>query len=141
MCIRDSTTDDLDQLYAALGGDDTALDLNADGSITGDDIDQWLSEAGEALGFDGPVLSGDATLDGSVTSLDLNEVGVNWQQSATSWSQGDFNWDGVVDSNDLNEVGINWQQSNVAAAAQSVPEPSAFCLVLLAMVGVMRRRK
>ena len=86
-------------------------DLNADGacdlfdidslvdqpSITQEQIDEWLTSAGEANGFAAPLLRGDANLDGAVDPLDLNQVGRNWLAIDTTWSSGDFNGDGWID--------------------------------------------
>lgn len=68
-------------------------------------------------------VSGDANLDGLVNALDLNEVGINWQQAGPefSWAQGDFTCDGTIDASDLNEVGINWQFGVAAPAAVYQP--------------------
>ena len=74
---------------------------------------------------------GDADLNGTVNSADLNSLGINWQQDIPLWSGGDFTADGSVTSADLNELGINWQES-IPLAAQSVPEPSGIGLLLIA---------
>ena len=69
------------------------------------------------------IIPGDANLDGMVNSVDLNAVGVHWQQSGClGWGQGDFNGDNVVNSVDLNVLGVNWQRgAAVAAEAGHVP--------------------
>ena len=62
--------------------------------------------------------------DGVVNAIDLNQVGLNWQNSACGgWSDGDFNGDGIVNATDLNFVGLNWQQ--VAAAPTEARPPRA----------------
>lgn len=64
---------------------------------------------------------GDANLDGTVNSTDLNEVGIHWQQQACNgWADGDFTGDGAVTSLDLNELGINWQRTGAAQASEAV---------------------
>lgn len=59
---------------------------------------------------------GDANLDGRVDSLDLNQVGLNWQSLDNTWSDGDFNGDGLVSAADLNFVGLHWRFGTAAAA-------------------------
>ena len=52
-----------------------------------------------------PYALGDATLDGKVEAIDLNLLGVFWQNNTvTSWGQGDFDGNGIVNVNDLNET-------------------------------------
>ena len=96
-------------------------DVNADGFCDVDDIDalvgettdleSWLSSAAEHNGFSEAYLAGDSNLDGSVNSIDLNNLALNWRQSVAEWSGGDFTANGVVDSLDLNALALNWQKS------------------------------
>ena len=59
-----------------------------------------------------PLLSGDANLDGQVTTADLAAVAGHWQQATTAGrAEGDFNGDGVVTAADLAAVSGNWQDS------------------------------
>ena len=59
-----------------------------------------------------PLLSGDANLDGQVTTADLPAVAGHWQQATTAGRVGgDFNGDGVVTAADLAAVSGNWQDS------------------------------
>ena len=141
---------DIDRLMtdAANGLHSPEFDLTGDGFVDDADRDAWLGAAGPARGKAGALLVGDSDLDGDVDSVDLNSVGVSWQDATeTRWSQGNFvtNEGQGVDSNDLNGVGINWQQAVGDAAA--VPEPgSALMFVLglgvwgLARHGKRRRR-
>lgn len=108
------------------------FDLTDDGGVNFEDVEQWLSIAAEENGFAAPYLIGDTNLDGKVDVLDLNQVGLHWQQEVAAWSAGDFAANGTVDVIDLNELGLNWQQSIPLAAAQSVPEPSGVLLLLVA---------
>ena len=126
-------TQDIDALSTEvfLGTDNLAFDLTGDGTVDQQDLTQWLSDAASENGFNEPYLVGDANLDGTVDSLDLNSVGVNWQQDESRWSGGDFNGSGRVDSNDLNDVGVRWQQS--ISMANAVPEPGCSLWALLAI--------
>ena len=106
------------------GTNDGAYDVNGDNAVDLADQEQWLSDAATQNGFAGPYLKGDANLDGTVNSADLNAVGINWQASVDTWSQGDFDASGLVNANDLNLMAINWQDTVPVAAAdaQAVPE-------------------
>ena len=129
---------DLDEfIYTGLSSGDSKYDLNGSGSVDLDDRDALLVEIGS--------LPGDANGDGITNSVDLNALGVNWQQDGlTSWSQGDFDGNGIANSVELNLLGVNWQKTaaefagEIAAAA--VPEPSSIGL-LLSMVGLLGFRR
>ncbi len=134
---RGITARDLDLLIAAIkdGSNETEFDLDGNGVVDSEDRDQWLTTFKQSL-------LGDANLDGTVDSADLNIVGLNWQNaSASGWSQGDFNGDGLVNSSDLNDVGRNWNASGAAAAPASVPEPTGALLVMLALAGMLASRR
>jgi hypothetical protein len=136
-------TADLDLLTAeiAAGGNDSALDINGDGSISIDDLDEWLSQAATENGLSAPYLLGDANLDGTVNAGDLNDLGQRWLLNDSAWSHGDFTADGVINAADLNVLGQRWLQQVPAAAASAVPEPSALSLLLLAALGLLRRSR
>jgi hypothetical protein len=118
---------------AATGGIQT--DLTSDGIVNNADRDMWLALAGPANGFAGPLLVGDSNTDGTVDSADLNNLALNWHaEEVFNWTDGNYSAGGNpgVNSADLNALALNWQESSATAAA--VPEPSAFCLLLLAVV-------
>lgn len=101
-----------------------------------------MSDAGAANGFAGPLLMGDANLDGTIDAIDLNAVGQNWQADGTMWSTGDFNGDNISDAIDLNVLGQNWQASvPVPAQPASVPEPASATLTLFSLFGLMMLRR
>ena len=132
------TCADIDALYGGISTGDTAFDLTGDDAVDDGDVDAWLTEAGEAKGFSGPIRRGDADLNGLVDAQDLNTLGINWQSDTlTSWCQADFNHDGVADAADLNFTGINWQSDITApGAANAVPEPAGLAWVMFATLAI-----
>ena len=112
--------DDLHILCGAIqaGATHSAFDLdNSGGVATLDDMEMLLNALGS--------MSADSNLDGRVDAIDLNQVGINWQQSGDfGWSDGDFTCNGRVDSADLNEVGMHWR-FGVAARAKAPRVPRA----------------
>ena len=139
-------TADIDALVAeiAAGTNDADFDLTGDMLVNDSDLALWLADGATANGFAGPYLSGDADLDGSVNSADLNRLGISWQSATAAWSRGDFSADGFVDAGDLNLLAIRWQQSTpLAAEGNAVPEPGALSMVILVILlacGAKRRR-
>jgi hypothetical protein len=134
---------DIDMLIGEIvaGTNEASLDLSGDGVVDDTDLTQWLSDAANHNGFNEAYLPGDSNLDGSVDSVDLNNLALNWLQDVAFWSAGDFTADGRVNSADLNAIGINWQQSiPVATSADAtVPEPSALLLTVVGLALVWRR--
>lgn len=88
------------------------------------------------------LIAGDANMDGFVDVLDLNILGMNWQQEVSGgfgpWASGDFTGDGFVAVEDLDALAINWQSRVVSV---SVPEPTALSLAMaiLACNAAIRR--
>jgi hypothetical protein len=127
---NDCDVADID-LFSVVPPVDLRFDINGDGLVDLEDQREWLREAGLENGFAGPLLGGDANLDGIVDAKDLNRIGLHWQiMEGMTWSQGDFDADGRVNAADLMHLGINWQQS-VPQAAVSVPEPTSYLLAVL----------
>ena len=86
------------------------FDLTLDGRVDELDVDSWLVRAAQVNLSEGEAfLRGDANLDGTVDSADLNIIGANWLTNVTSWCSGDFTADGEVNAHDLNHVGANWR--------------------------------
>jgi hypothetical protein len=132
--------DDVNLLLAALGTDNDALDMNgSSGLIDQDDVDVWLTSAGNGS-IGRPFVRGDTNLDGRVDASDLNNLATHWQLTgadANGWGEGDFNGDGNVSASDLNEIGRNWRTG--VGVASAVPEPSGFALLMgTLLLGVLR---
>jgi hypothetical protein len=70
-----------------------------------------------------------------------------------AWDQGDFNYDGTVNSEDFTPFSHNLSQTAVLAAQEgaletadginstNVPEPMSAGMMVMAGLGVMRRRR
>jgi len=134
--------------------------------IAADDAASGLSYGiGYADGADGAVaglpsgeieimftLLGDANLDGIVNSEDFTPFSANVGKNG-SWDQGDFNYDGTVNSEDFTPFSANLGKSATLAAAAgtlesanglslaNVPEPASAGLMVVAGLGVLRRRR
>ncbi len=140
--------DDIDLLMGvvASGSNDSAYDLNGDGSVNEGDRDKWLADAATENGLSAPYNLGDANLDLRVDANDLNEVGVAWQTDENKWSRGNFVGSGVG-VEDLNAVGLNWQKRHpdgpleAAASSAAVPEPTGAVLTLIGLLSLMFVRR
>ncbi len=137
---------DIDQYIGKLGTSvpptDAKFDLVADGTVDLDDHAQHaasLLEYNDGAGHSGAgTLLGDTNRDGSVTLVDLNQLGMNFG-SAGGWALGDTNGSGDVTLVDLNQLGANFGQSVIAAPA-TAPEPGTCLVVGLALLRVVSRR-
>ena len=104
-------------------------------------------------------LLGDANLDGKVNGIDFNLMATNFNEAVTDgWDKGDFNYDGKVNGIDFDLLAVNFNQlasqtseADVAAldafaaangiSLSSVPEPATLGLLMVAGMGVLRRRR
>ncbi len=122
--------DDLAMLAAVLqaNGDDAHADVNLDGVVDIDDLEQWLFIKG--------TLPGDTDLDGDVDLLDAAVFDANYRLG-TTWAEGDFDLDGDVDLVDAALLRQHFGQSFAGQLAE-IPEPAA--LGILALLAVRRRR-
>jgi autotransporter-associated beta strand protein len=131
-------------------------------SIAADDAASGLSYGiGYADGADGEVaglpsgeieimftLLGDANLDGTVNSEDFTPFSHNLGQNG-SWDQGDFNYDGTVNAEDFTPFSHNLGQTAVlasqggplAGSLTNVPEPASMAMMVMAGLGILRRRR
>ena len=104
-------------------------------------------------------LLGDANLDGKVNGIDFNLMATNFNQAVTDgWDKGDFNYDNKVNGIDFNLLAGNFNQlasqsdaADVAAldafaaanglSLARVPEPASMAMMVMAGLGVLRRRR
>ena len=95
--------------------------------------------------------SGDANLDGVVSTADFAMMAGSFGKSSQFWTSGDFNYDGVINSLDFNAIATNFGQSmsspsldpapDAPALGNVVPEPMALAmLTVFGFAGVRRRR-
>ena len=138
--------DDVDGLVASIaaGTHVTLYDLDGDGFVTTQDLDQWLLAAGAMNAPSGnPILPGDADLNGFVDAEDFIAWNANKFTNQTSWCAGNFDANGVVDAADF----IVWNDNKFTSSDQfdgglpAVPEPSTLVLLLtlVASTGQSRR--
>jgi hypothetical protein len=132
----DVDADDVDILYANLGGDPGTYDLTDDGVVDQDDVDEWVFNIvpiGENIG----TVYGDFNLDGEVNAGDLALLATNYGLAGTwGWATGDGNGDGNVDAGDLAQLATNY-----GTVVHTVPEPVTMSLLALGGVALLRRRK
>jgi hypothetical protein len=106
-------------------------------------------------------LLGDANLDGKVNGTDFTILATNFNQSVTDgWDKGDFNYDGKVNGSDFLALATNFNQSAGQSAVAgsdlaalhsfadangisltSVPEPASATILVMAGLGILRRRR
>jgi hypothetical protein len=88
----------------------------------------------------GYTVMGDANLDGTVSSLDLNALIAGYGATTTGqWYRGDFNYDGKVNTLDFNHLAGNFGVTAAPSLGAIVPEPSALGLIF--GVGLLLRRR
>ncbi len=97
-------------------------------------------------------LLGDANLDGIVNSEDFTPFSASLGKSGM-WDNGDFNYDGTVNSEDFTPFSANLGKSATLAAQGgalqaanglnlvSVPEPMSAGMMVVAGLGILRRRR
>ncbi len=138
---QDCNEDDINALMGlgnlasgvGLTNDNGRFDLNGDGLINLEDVDEWLAGAAAYNGLSSPYRYGDANLDGVVDVADFNIWNQHKFDEAANWDEGNFNGDGVIDISDFNLWNNNKFQSSV------VPEPASLGLLLFAVALIPRR--
>jgi hypothetical protein len=90
-------------------------------------------------------VTGDASLDGTVSSADFNQFVANYGKLANArWTQGDLDGDGKVTTVDFNLLAGNFGQSlpSGASLGSVVPEPASMGMIAsIAMIGLRRGRQ
>lgn len=123
---------DIDALFAGIdnpggipAGMDDLYDIDGDGGLDGDDVDELiLSVIGTHYG--------DSDLDGVVDDSDLDALRLNWEAAGTGWAGGDFNGDGIVNIGDLGILAGNWGLVGAGPTGATVPEPASLTLLAVA---------
>jgi hypothetical protein len=133
----DVDADDIDLLFAAVGGGDTFYDLTDDGLVNQDDVDEWVFNVVPVGGDNVGTVFGDFNLDGAVDAGDLALLGGSFGQAGDfGWATGDATGDGVVDAGDLALLG-----GNFGTIVHPVPEPASAALLLTGVAALIKRRK
>jgi hypothetical protein len=127
-------------------------DLNGDGEVNRNDIRDYLyvlDSVGAQPYEEAPLvallptpLSGDASGDGTVNSVDFGILSTHFgQTTGQSFSTGDFNGDGATNALDFNAIAQHYGEAatSPALAASIVPEPAGLGL-LAATITMLRRR-
>ena len=91
------------------------------------------------------VYSGDANLDGTISTGDFTQLAQHFNGSSNVfWQDGDFNYDGNVNALDFNALATNFGSTLPAAApalGALVPEPAVISLLAVTGVALWRRRR
>ena len=126
-------------LTAGVALPDSQFDLTGEGIVDGDDLQAWLSQAGQQAGKTGPFIAGDTTLDGSVLFDDFVNLSIGFG-TGDEWHEGDFDGNGAVGFDNFVQLSNSFL-SSVNPAVSSVPEPAGALLLLIgtALTGRVRR--
>ncbi len=119
---------DVDALVAEIvaGSNTATFDLTSDGIVDGNDLNQWLADAGAAnLASGNPYLLGDANLDGTVDGQDFLAWNAHKFTAMAAWCAGDFNADGTVDGQDFLAWNANKFTSTDGMGTVAVPEAAS----------------
>ncbi|MCA9217145.1 MAG: PEP-CTERM sorting domain-containing protein [Planctomycetales bacterium] len=130
---------DIDLLATAVmeNSDDLRFDANADGAVTGDDRQFWVTELANTW-------IGDSNMDGEFNSTDFVVVfgAGEYEDELTAnstWATGDWNGDKEFNSSDFVAAFSDGGYEKGPRPAP-VPEPSATILLLMACVMFVHRR-
>jgi hypothetical protein len=133
---------DIDLLSAEVraGTNTASFDLTADAMVNQADRENWVNVRKKTW-------FGDANLDGQFNSSDFVAVfGIGEYEDATpansGWADGDWNGSGDFESGDfVAAFTAGGYEQGVRPAGAAVPEPSGLALLLIGLLGLMRRRQ
>jgi hypothetical protein len=119
----------------------SVYDLTGDGTLNGDDVAVWLSDAATENGQASAYLSSDVDLDRDIDLTDFNTLATSFSPSSSAglFSTGDGDGDGDVDLSDYNTLAGSFTPTGYGGAA-AVPEPVSLVLLSLGGVLVLFRR-
>ncbi len=120
----------------------SVYDLTGDGTLNGDDVAAWLSDAATENGQASAYISSDVDLDRDIDLTDFNTLATNFSpgSSAGLFSTGDGDGDGDVDLSDYNTLAGSFTPTGYGGAA-AVPEPVSLVLLSLGGLLVLSRRR
>ncbi len=122
---------DIDLLSDAVrAGNNLIYDLDGNGVLDQDDRSTWVEDLFGTF-------FGDADLDKEVAFADFLSLSNKFSESG-GWASGDFDGSGDVQFPDFLLLSIHFGKSATAVAAS--PEPNAAMLLLVGLVGLVRRR-
>lgn len=133
---------DMDLLTAAVGGNDTAYDLDGSGVVDNGDRRYWIEDIKNSY-------FGDSNLDGEFNSADFVAVFAIGEyddavEGNSTWADGDWNGDGDFDSGDfVTAFTAGGFEIGPRASTAAVPEPSSLPLLVVSssLIVMMRRRR
>jgi hypothetical protein len=122
---------DLLSLEVRGGSNDATFDLTGDGLVNQEDRNAWVENVFGTF-------FGDADLNKTVEFADFLSL-TNGFDMPGGWANGDFDGNGTVLFPDFLLLSSNFGKSATAVAA--VPEPNAAMLLLVGLLGLVRRRR
>ena len=133
---------DINMLTAQVrsGEHDISYDLNADAQVTDADRTVWVEDLKHTY-------FGDANLDGEFGSADLVRVFIAGEYEDgvpdnSLWETGDWTGDGEFSSSDFVKAFVGGgYEKGLRTDAVAIPEPSGLTLLLLALIGFVRRSR
>lgn len=132
---------DLAQGVAVTLGVNSRFDLNGDAMIDGSDLDRWLDLAATHNGFAEPYLRGDTNLNDHVGFGDFLSLSRAFG-TGVEWSEGNYDGSPRTDFGDFLTLSGNFgRQIPRAPSTASVPEPSAWSIVVLGLGCLLRLRR